>query len=87
MKKFLLALVISLGCFASFAEGDWRETCGKIVELGGDTGIAGFVKRLAPAYMTGEFAESERPEKKPSRRRPNYRRRRGKSPNGGQENT
>ena len=65
MKKFLLALVISLGCFASFAEGDWRETCGKIVELGGDTGIAGFVKRLAPAYMTGEFAESERPEKKP----------------------
>ena len=53
MKKFLLALVISLGCFASFAEGDWRETCGKIVELGGDTGIAGFVKRLAPAYMTG----------------------------------
>ena len=27
----------------------------------------------------------ERPEKKPSRRRPNYRRRRGKNPNGGQE--
>ena len=65
MKKFLLALVVVLSCFVSFGEGDWRETCGKIVELGGDTGIAGFTKRTAPPYLTGDFAEAERPAKKP----------------------
>ena len=65
MKKIVLVLFVAVGCMTSFAEGDWRETCGKIVCLGGDTGLAGFVKRMAPDYMTGDFAEADRPEKKP----------------------
>lgn len=65
MKKLMMAVLFAVGCFAANAEGDWRETCGKIVCLGGDTGLAGFVKRMAPDYMTGDFAESDRPEKKP----------------------
>lgn len=65
MKKLLMSVLFAAGCLAANAEGDWRETCGKIVCLGGDTGLAGFVKRMAPDYMTGDFAEADRPEKKP----------------------
>ena len=65
MKKLMMAVLFAVGCLAANAEGDWRETCGKIVCLGGDTGLAGFVKRMAPDYMTGDFAEADRPEKKP----------------------
>ena len=65
MKKVMMAVLFAAGCLAANAEGDWRETCGKIVCLGGDTGLAGFVKRMAPDYMTGDFAEADRPEKKP----------------------
>ena len=65
MKKLMMAVLFAVGCFAANAEGDWRETCGKIVCLGGDTGLAGFVKRMAPDYMTGDFAEAERAVRKP----------------------
>ena len=65
MKKVMMAVLFAAGCLAANAEGDWRETCGKIVCLGGDTGLAGFVKRMAPDYMTGDFAEADRPERKP----------------------
>ena len=65
MKKLMMAVLFAAGCLAANAEGDWRETCGKIVCLGGDTGLAGFVKRMAPDYMTGDFAEADRPERKP----------------------
>ncbi|MBQ3342835.1 MAG: sodium ion-translocating decarboxylase subunit beta [Kiritimatiellae bacterium] len=37
---------------------------GKTLELAGETGITGFAKREAPAYITGNFAETERPERK-----------------------
>ena len=33
----------------------WRTTLGKVKDLGGDTGIAGFVRKDAPDYITGNF--------------------------------
>ena len=35
MKKLMMAVLFAAGCLAANAEGDWRETCGKIVCLGG----------------------------------------------------
>ena len=66
MKKILLALLVAVGCFAANADGDWRTTLGKVKDLSSDTGLAGFGKKFAPAYITGDFDESERPAKKPS---------------------
>ena len=37
---------------------------GKTADLAGETGIAGFMNRDAPAYITGKFSEEDRPEKK-----------------------
>ena len=37
---------------------------GKTADLAKETGIAGFMKRDAPAYITGMFGEEDRPEKK-----------------------
>ena len=37
---------------------------GKTADLAGETGIAGFMNRDAPAYITGKFSEGDRPEKK-----------------------
>ncbi len=63
MKKMFLALLVAVGCFAAQAEGDWRTTLGKVKDLSGDTGIAGFTKKEAPAYITGNYDMADRPEK------------------------
>ena len=63
MKKFLMALVVAACALGVQAEGDWKTTLGKVKDLSGDTGIAGFARKEAPAYITGNFAESDRPAK------------------------
>ncbi len=55
MKKFLMAALGLVCAFGAQAEGDWRATLGKVKDLGGDTGIAGFVRKGAPDYITGKF--------------------------------
>ena len=60
MKKLFLAMLVAAGCLAASAEGDCRTTLGKVKDLSGDTGIAGFGKKFAPAYLTGEYAEADR---------------------------
>ena len=65
MKKFLMALLVLAGALCAQADGDWRTTLGKVWDLGGDTGIAGFLQKEAPAYLTGNFAEADRPAAKP----------------------
>ena len=75
MKKMIFTLLVALGAMGlSFggdapqptaANDDWRTTLSKVWDLGGDTGIAGFLQKSAPAFLTGDFAESERPEAKP----------------------
>ena len=65
MKKILCALfVMFAAALAVKAEDDWMTMLGRTAELAGETGIAGFVKREAPAYITGNFTDSERPERK-----------------------
>ena len=61
MKKFLVAALGLALAFGASADGDWRTTLGKVKDLSGDTGISGFVKKEAPAYITGNFAEKDRP--------------------------
>ena len=63
MKRYLTALLIAACALGARADGDWRTTLGKVKDLSGDTGISGFIKREAPAYITGNFAEKDRPEK------------------------
>ena len=61
MKKFLMALVAAACALGVYADGDWRDTLGKVKDLSGDTGIAGFMRKEAPAYITGNYAEKDRP--------------------------
>jgi len=65
MKKFLIALFVAASCFAVQAEGNWQDTLAKVKNLSGDTGISGFAKKFAPAYITGDFEAADRPEAKP----------------------
>ena len=70
MKKLLLTLALAAGAFAAFAndgseKAPWRQTFDKAAGLRNDTGIAGFMKKTAPAYLTGDFDEADRPAKKP----------------------
>ena len=67
MKKFLMMLALAgCACGARAAEGEnWLTTVGKVWDLGAETGIAGFLERAAPAYITGDFAEADRPEVQP----------------------
>ena len=60
MKKIILTLLVVAGSLAVNAGGDWRETLGKVKDLSGDTGIAGFARKTAPAYITGDYAEKDR---------------------------
>ena len=65
MKKFLMFLAVAAAVFAVQAnDGDWKTTLKKVGNLRQDTGIAGFAQSAPPAYLTGDFDESERPEKK-----------------------
>ena len=61
MKKFLMAMVVAACALGAQADGDWQTTLAKVKNLSGDTGISGFVKREAPPYITGNFAEADRP--------------------------
>ena len=65
MKKILMAMLVSAGCFAAVAATDdvpaWKATLAKVKNLPSETGIAGFMKKEAPAYITGNFAEADRP--------------------------
>ena len=65
MKKFLMTLLVAAGCLAVFASDEkkpaWMDTLGKVKDLSGDTGISGFMKKAAPAYITGEFDMADRP--------------------------
>ena len=65
MKKFLIVAAAMVCAFGAQADGDWKTTLGKVKDLSGDTGILAFFKKEAPAYITGNFAEADRPEKKP----------------------
>ncbi len=61
----LFALAFSFGAFAADETPKWLQTLNKTKGLIGETGIAGFIQSSAPAYITGDFAEADRPEKKP----------------------
>ena len=60
MKKFLVAVLGLVFALGVQADGDWRTTLGKVKDLSGDTGIAGFARKAAPAYITGDFEEKDR---------------------------
>ena len=71
MKKLLMALLVA-ACAVGAQAADvdaaapaWKSTLKRVFDLGGDMGIAGFMKKSAPAYITGDFAEADRPESKP----------------------
>ncbi len=76
MKKYLMAL-FALACLLGAQaaapaannndakeKAPWLVTLGKVKNLSSDTGIAGFASKGAPAYITGDFAEADRPAKK-----------------------
>ena len=73
MRKFILTLMLAAGAGAVLAAGDgdgegkapWRVTFDKAAGLAGDTGIVGFLKKNAPAYITGDFDAADRPAKFP----------------------
>ena len=67
MKKLLLLLAVAITGATTLEAGSSSvaEMIGKTRDLAGETGISGFLKRGAPAYLTGDFAEADRPEKKP----------------------
>ena len=69
MKRYLTALLIACCAFGAQAaevggeagaEPAWRSTLKRVLDLGGDMGISGFMKKNAPAYITGEYAEADR---------------------------
>ena len=68
MKRYLTALLIACCAFGAQAaeaggeagaEPAWRSTLKRVLDLGGDMGISGFMKKSAPAYITGEYAEAD----------------------------
>ncbi len=60
MKKILMALVLAACAIGAQADGDWRTTAARVRNLSGDTGIAGFMSKEAPAFLTGNYAEADR---------------------------
>jgi hypothetical protein len=57
MKKILMAMLVAAGCFALQADdAPWMQTLGRVKDLTADTGISGFLKAEAPAYITGNFS-------------------------------
>ena len=63
MKRFLLALIVAACALGARADGNWMTTLAKVKNLPAETGIAGFMRKEAPAYITGNFAEADRPAK------------------------
>ena len=70
MKYLITALFAAVFAFGAVAAEDapWKETLGRVWDLGADTGISGFMKNEAPAYITGNFSEDERPDLKKGER-------------------
>ena len=46
-------------------EPAWKSTLAKVKDMWPDTGLCSFMKWEAPAYITGNFGEADRPEAKP----------------------
>ena len=71
MKRIFMSVIMALMAVSVMAadkaeqEPKWKATLEKSKGLFSETGISGFMKENAPAYITGDFAEAERPEKKP----------------------
>ena len=69
MKRYLTALLMAFCAFGSQAaeavapveRPAWEATLAKVKDMWPDTGICSFMKKEAPAYITGNFAESDRP--------------------------
>ena len=61
MKRAII-MMLALGCafFAQAEEPAWKTTLGKVQDLTGDTGIMAFMKREAPAYITGNHDSADR---------------------------
>jgi hypothetical protein len=55
MKKILMVFLVAISAFCVQAAGDWRETLGKVKDLSADTGISGFARKEAPAFITGNY--------------------------------
>ena len=51
----------AFGAQADGCEPAWKTTLAKVKNLTRDTGLSGFMKMSAPAYITGDFDEAERP--------------------------
>ena len=71
MKRFLLSVLAVCAVAAASAasapapapareESGWRTMLAKAKGIVGDTGVAGFLSRRAPAYITGDYAEADR---------------------------
>jgi oxaloacetate decarboxylase beta subunit len=65
MKNLILTVLIAFAASVVFGGGGGMEMARKTLDLADEMGIAGFVQLGAPAYLTGDFAESAKPEKKP----------------------
>ena len=67
MKKILMAMLVAAGCFAAVAATDdvpaWKTTLAKVKNLPSETGIAGFLKKEAPA--SAEKKTEEKKTRKP----------------------
>ena len=46
-------------------EPAWKSTLAKVKDMWPDTGLCSFLKKEAPAFITGNFDEAARPERKP----------------------
>ena len=64
MKKILCISLAAVTVLAAKADEDWMTMLGKSADLAKETGMVGFMKRDAPAYITGKFVDSDLPEKK-----------------------
>ena len=61
MKRAII-MMLALGC-AFFAQADepaWKKTLGKVKDFTGDMGFMAFMKKEAPASITGDYAEKDR---------------------------
>ena len=68
MVVAVLALGATAGdCAATCCGGEpaWKSTLAKVKDMWPDTGICSFMKKEAPAFITGNFAESDRPAARP----------------------
>ena len=61
MKRAIIMMLALCGAFFAQAEGAaWQKTLGKVKDLSGDMGFMAFMKKDAPAYITGNFDVADR---------------------------